>query len=200
MILMARIKYQEAAGLEVKRGRPPAGPAPTKADLVKLYVREGRSVRDVAAALGCSKDAVHRGRKQYGIDARPNASRSRLRTIPLRDLKVAIRAKGISGTARDLLKSSRPLLFERARAAGSVRTRFPGLPHPTTLREKGDRPAQARKGPFPESPKNRASHFAQEGRTRGRVNTKPRTIRGPATFFRRREKNPLQSSNKLLSL
>ena len=57
---MARIKYQEAIGLEVKRGRPPAGPAPSKADLVQLYVKEDRSVRDVAAALGCSKDMVHR--------------------------------------------------------------------------------------------------------------------------------------------
>ena len=47
---MARIKYKEAAGLEVKRGRPPVGPAPSKAALVKLYVKESRSVRDVAAA------------------------------------------------------------------------------------------------------------------------------------------------------
>jgi hypothetical protein len=99
---MSRIKYREAAGLEVKRGRPPAGPTPSKADLVKLYVKEERSVRDVAAALGCSKDAVHQGLKQYGIAARPNASRSRLRTISLQDLEAAILAKGISGTARDL--------------------------------------------------------------------------------------------------
>ena len=99
---MARIKYQEAIGLEVKRGRPPLGPAPSKADLVRLYVKEGRAVRDVAAELGCSKDAVHRGLRTYGIKARSNASRSRLRTIPLRDLKAAIRAKGISGTARDM--------------------------------------------------------------------------------------------------
>jgi transposase-like protein len=99
---MARIKYQEAVGLEVKRGRPPAGPRPSRADLVKLYVQESRSVRDVAAALGCAKDAVHRGLKKYGIAARTNASRSRLRTISLQDLEAAIRAKGISGTARDL--------------------------------------------------------------------------------------------------
>jgi hypothetical protein len=46
---MARIRYKEAAGIEVRRGRPPAGPPPSKADLVKLYVKEGRSVRDVAA-------------------------------------------------------------------------------------------------------------------------------------------------------
>jgi len=99
---MARIKYQEAAGLIVKRGRPPAGPAPSKADLVRLYVKEGRAVRDVAAVLGCSKDAVHRALRTYGIAARSSARRSRLRTIPLRDLEAAIRAKGISGTARDL--------------------------------------------------------------------------------------------------
>jgi transposase-like protein len=99
---MARIKYQEAAGLEVKRGRPPTGPAPTKADLVKLYVRERRSVRDVAAVLGCSKEAVHRGLKQDAIDVRSNASRSRLRTISLQDLEAGILTKGIRGTARDL--------------------------------------------------------------------------------------------------
>ena len=99
---MARIKYQEAAGLEVKRGRPPAGPAPSKADLVKLYIRESRSIRDVAAALGCSKDIVHRSLKQYGISVRSNASRSRLRTISLQGLEAAVREKGISGTARDM--------------------------------------------------------------------------------------------------
>ena len=99
---MARIKYQEAAELEVKRGRPPAGPAPSKAGLVKLYVKEGRSVRDVAAALGCSKDAVHRALAGYGIKARSNARRSKLRTIPLRELKAAVRDKGLRGTARDL--------------------------------------------------------------------------------------------------
>jgi len=99
---MARIKYQEAAGLEVKRGRPPACPAPSKADLVKLYIKEVRSVRDVAAALGCSKDMVNRALKKYGIAARSNASRSRLRIIPLQDLKTAIREKGLRGTARSL--------------------------------------------------------------------------------------------------
>jgi len=97
-----RIKYQEAAGLPVRRGRPPAGPAPSKADLVKLYVKEGRSVRDVAAALGCTKDAVHRALAGHGIKARPNARRSKLRTIQLRDIKATIREKGIRGTARDL--------------------------------------------------------------------------------------------------
>ena len=99
---MARIKYQEAIGLIVGRGRPPAGPAPSKEDLVRLYVREGRAIRDVAADLGTTKDAVHRALKRFGINARSNAARSKLRTIADRDLKAAIRAKGIRGTARDM--------------------------------------------------------------------------------------------------
>ena len=99
---MARIKYKEAIGLEVKRGRPPSGPAPSKADLIKLYGKASGSVRDVAAALGCSKDAVHRALKRYGIASRSNASRSQLRTIPLQDLKAAVREKGLRGAARDL--------------------------------------------------------------------------------------------------
>ena len=99
---MARIKYKEAIGLKVKRGRPQAGPAPSKADLIKLYIKESRSVRDVAAALGCSKDAVHRALRQHGITTRSNASRSRLRTIPIRDLEAAVQGKGLRGAARDL--------------------------------------------------------------------------------------------------
>jgi predicted transcriptional regulator len=85
-----------------RRGRPPAGPAPSKADLVRLYVNESRSVRDVAALLGITKDAVYRCLKDYGIEARSNIRRSRLRTIPLKDLNAGIKAKGIRGFAREL--------------------------------------------------------------------------------------------------
>lgn len=96
---MARIKYKESAGLEVKRGRPPAGPPPSKADLVKLYVQESRSVRDVAAALGCTKDAVHRGLKKYGIETRSSAKRSRLRKLDQGKLFADLAEKGIDRTA-----------------------------------------------------------------------------------------------------
>lgn len=99
---MTRIRYQEAAGLEVKRGRPSAGPAPSKEDLVRLYVKEGKSIREVADVLGCSKDIVHARLKDFGIAVRSRARRSGLRKIPLRELKAAVRAKGISGVARDL--------------------------------------------------------------------------------------------------
>jgi hypothetical protein len=41
---MGRIKYQEAIGLEVKRGRPPFMPTPKmKEKLTRLYVKKGRS-------------------------------------------------------------------------------------------------------------------------------------------------------------
>ena len=69
---------------------------------MKLYIKECLSVRDVAAALECSKDAVHRGLKKFGIATRSNASRSRLRAIPLEDLEFAVRKKGLRGAARDL--------------------------------------------------------------------------------------------------
>lgn len=99
---MARIRYQEAIGLKVKRGRPPAGPAPAKGQLIKLYVKGGMSVRDVAAALDCSKDMVHRALRKYGIEIRSNASRSRLRTISLRELEANVNEKGVRGYAREL--------------------------------------------------------------------------------------------------
>jgi len=99
---MPRIKYQEVLGLEVKRGRPPVGPAPSKEDLVRLYVREGMSVRDVAAALGCSKDAVHRGLRTYRIKTRTSARRSKLRDIDVAVLETGIKENGVRGYAREL--------------------------------------------------------------------------------------------------
>lgn len=64
---MVRIKYKEAAGLEVKKGKPSIGMKPSKADLKKLYIKESKSIREVADVLGCSKDMVFRALKEYGI-------------------------------------------------------------------------------------------------------------------------------------
>jgi len=100
--LMGGIKYLEAIGRKTKRGRPAAGPAPTKADLARLYVQEGRSVRDTAAALGCTKDAVFRALEAFGIPTRPKVRRSRMQQIPLPALKAAVQEKGVRGAARDL--------------------------------------------------------------------------------------------------
>jgi len=47
---MAGIKYLEALGLEVKRGRP-RGPGPDPGELRRLYELEGKSKREIAAAF-----------------------------------------------------------------------------------------------------------------------------------------------------
>ena len=109
IILMGRIKYQEAAGLEVKRRRPPLSPAPSKAELVKLYVREGRSVRDVAAALGCSKDAVHKALREYGIRPRPKRRTSRLAVYGVAEFRRRIKQDGLRVTARASERPGRPV-------------------------------------------------------------------------------------------
>jgi len=41
---MARIKYKEAAGQKVKRGKPAIGKKPGKAELKKLYVKKSKSI------------------------------------------------------------------------------------------------------------------------------------------------------------
>jgi hypothetical protein len=99
---MARIKYQEAIGMEVKPGRPPAGPAPTKYQLIELYVKQSGSVRHVAAALGCSKDMVYRALKECGINRRSKTRISRLYQYDIQLLKAGIEEKGVRGFARSV--------------------------------------------------------------------------------------------------
>lgn len=85
-----------------KTGRPPSGAMPTRAVLVRLYVKDGQAIRDVAAAIGCSRDMVHRALKHYGIQARTRAKRSRLRDVNLALILADIKTKGVSATARAL--------------------------------------------------------------------------------------------------
>ena len=99
---MARIKYQEAAGLLVKCGRPLNGRTPTRDELVRLYIREGESIRAVAENLGCSKDTVSRALKTYRIEARTNIKRSGLRKHDLEALQAAAKKGGVRGTAKEL--------------------------------------------------------------------------------------------------
>jgi len=76
--MMPRIKYKEAAGLKVKRGRPAKENRPNKADLQRLYAKESRSIREVAKVLGCSKDMVFRSLKEYKIARRNHTRNSKL--------------------------------------------------------------------------------------------------------------------------
>ena len=81
-----------------KTGRP-AKPRPGRVDLARLYVVEGRAVRDVAAALGVSKDIVYRALKEYGLKRRPNAKRSKLRPQSLGVIRGKIEALGYTRAA-----------------------------------------------------------------------------------------------------
>jgi transposase len=89
-----------------KIGRPLSGQAPAKAALVRLYVKQGLSVRAVAAAAGCSKDIIHLALKRYRIPARSkagsNLKRSKLWAIRLQDIQAEVKAKGLRGAARVL--------------------------------------------------------------------------------------------------
>jgi len=99
---MARIKQLDQPGEKRGRGKPPIGNKPGRTVLRRLYVKETRSIREIANLQVCTKDMIARALKEYGIEARTNASRSQLRAIPLGELETTIRDRGISGTARQL--------------------------------------------------------------------------------------------------
>jgi len=98
---MARIRYKEAIGLKVGRGRPPTGKQPAKEDLVRFYVGEEKSIREIAEMLGCKKDAVHYWLKKYGIATRTMAKRSKLLKYSLSELKDGVRKRGVRGYAKE---------------------------------------------------------------------------------------------------
>ena len=117
---MARIKYQEAAGLEMKRGRPAIGPRPAKADLMRLYVRGRLSLRDTAEALGISKNMAAAALAEYGISRRPRTTkRGQLSDIPLALLLANIKAEGLRAHARTLGVSPATLAYHVRRFKGS---------------------------------------------------------------------------------
>lgn len=107
---MARIKYQEAAGLPVKRGRPPIG-LPRKSEIVLLYLQQGKTIRETAEALKRSKGTIARALKKYGISARSRARKSALLSYSIAELKSGIRDSGLRGYARDLGVSALTHLF-----------------------------------------------------------------------------------------
>lgn len=88
-----RIKYQ------VRTIGRPRGPWPSKAVLARLYVKEGKSVREVAAVLGISDAAVKRRLHAAGVVMRSNARRSRLRLLNQARLFADINDLGVDRTA-----------------------------------------------------------------------------------------------------
>lgn len=87
--------------MEVKKGRPLKG-RPAKTKLKRLYVREGKSIREIANLTGHSKDMIYRALTEYGIEKRASVKRSRLRVYDLGFLKRAVRKRGYKATAREL--------------------------------------------------------------------------------------------------
>lgn len=99
---MPRIKYKEAAGLKAKKGKPAIGKRPEKAELKKLYVKESKSIREIAEILGCSKDMVYRSLGEYGIEIRSKIRRSQLRVYEMDYLREEIKIKGYKQVAVEL--------------------------------------------------------------------------------------------------
>jgi len=106
---MARIKYKEAARLEVKKGKPAIGKKPNKEELKKLYDKESKSIREIAKILGCSKDMVYRAMKEYGIERRKGIKRTKLREYKPSYLKKKIKEKGSEQVAKELGITTRTL-------------------------------------------------------------------------------------------
>ena len=63
---------------------------------------EGKSIRDVAAELGCSKDMVARSLKEHGIERRTRISNKKLVDYSMENLVDDVQEKGIRGLAREL--------------------------------------------------------------------------------------------------
>ena len=99
---MPRIKYQEAIGVEVKRGKPSIGNKPSKSELEKLYIKESKSIRDIAIILGCSKDMVYRALQESAIERRPHTKVSKLNMYSLKKIRDIVSREGYRGAARSL--------------------------------------------------------------------------------------------------
>ncbi|MBD3203712.1 hypothetical protein GF327_05415 [Candidatus Woesearchaeota archaeon] len=100
--MTARIKYKEAAGFEVKKGKPAKGKKPKKETLQKLYIDESKAIREIADILDCSKDMIYRALKEYGIERRSKARKPKLSKYDLKYINETVREKGYRKSAQEL--------------------------------------------------------------------------------------------------
>ena len=96
-----------------RRGRPAIGPSPKRSDLQRLYLKDGMSLRETAAVLHVSKEAVLRALAAYGLPTRTCAKRSRLRAYSPEAIEKAV-AGGMKQAAATLGVSLRTLQYYRA--------------------------------------------------------------------------------------
>lgn len=104
-----RLRYRNAVGIKVKKGKPPKGQKPDKKQLERFYVNEEKSIRQISDKIGCTKDMVYRALDEYGINRRTNAKRSKLSTYDKSYLKQEVKEKGITQVAKDLSVDVRTL-------------------------------------------------------------------------------------------
>jgi len=97
-----RIPYKKIIGQEMKLGRPHIGKKPSKTELKKLYIREAKSIREVAKLLGCSKDMVYRALKEYGIAIRSHIRNPKLDRFELDYIRETVKEKGYRRGAQEL--------------------------------------------------------------------------------------------------
>jgi transposase-like protein len=97
---MGRIKYQEAAGLEVKRGRLLKGKAPNKEELARFYCKKGKTAEEIGRAFGCSQDTILRLLERYGLRQRKTVNK--LKGYRLADLKGLVAKEGAARAAYKL--------------------------------------------------------------------------------------------------
>ena len=118
---MGRIKYQEAAGLEVKRGRPRRMvEEKEKERLTRFYVVQELSTREIAKVMKISDASVKRRLHAAGVVMRSNARRSRLRLLNQARLFSDIIDLGVDRTAAKWGISERTLkhYLSKLRARG----------------------------------------------------------------------------------
>lgn len=97
-----RIPYKKAIGQKLKPGRQSIGKKPEKKELIKSYIKESKSIREIAEQMECSKDIVFRSLKEYEIERRPGFNRSRLMIYDLAYLKKEIKKKGYRDFSKEL--------------------------------------------------------------------------------------------------
>lgn len=96
------IEGQAPKTRRARAGRPPSGKAPSKNDLLRLYVRGKKSIRGVAEALGVSKDMVYRGLRDYGIVSRSHTWGPKLEKYDLEFLEELVKKQGFRQGAKNL--------------------------------------------------------------------------------------------------
>jgi len=93
---------------------------PTKGELMRLYVRHRLSLRDVADALGMTRDTVSRALAEYGIPRRPGTiKKGKLADVPVDLLRTNVEAVGLRAHARELGVAPATLLRHLRRVQGS---------------------------------------------------------------------------------